>query len=284
MRNASPISAFEMKTKFSDVSEWLAYWMERPRIAPAKQRVFERYYCSFYSHFGPYLRKHYASQMHEVEEIVGRRTGCRVLEIGCGCGTESLWLGLLGANVVGIDLDQQRLAVAQARLAHTRNELGLAAQVEFAETSVFQIERFGKFDVIWMEQAFHHVEPRMEFLKLLQTLLSPGGSVVIADANAWNPFLQLQLLGRRGFKTIRQYEDSQGRTHVYGNERITTSRSLSRQLESVGFRVKSVRHFRIFPNAPWADRMGFVESCVPSWFKPVFTHFNLVAEQVASSS
>lgn len=270
--------------RFSDASEWLSYWITAPRIPAERQRILERYYQSYVSHFGPYLRRHYISQISELENEVARNPGCRVLEIGCGCGTESLWLGLQGASVVGIDLDRDRLEVARARLAHTKRDLGLRVQVEYEQMSVFQATRYGTFDVVWMEQTFHHIEPRMEFLRLLKSLVKPGGSFVISEANALNPLLQLQLIGRRGFKTLRKYTDSSGRTHLYGNERITTAGSLSRQLASVGFRVMSVRHFRVLPNVAWADRFGLLESFVPGWFKPGFTHFNLVAEHVPSSS
>jgi len=263
--------------RFNDISDWLDYWFVEPRLPEPEQSVLERYYHSFVSHFGSYLRKHYAAQISELEKIIIQKPGCRVLEIGCGCGTESIWLGLLGASVTGIDLQKDRLKVANARLAHIKEKLNLVPDVKFERVSVFDATRFGKFDVIWMEQAFHHVEPRDEFIKLLTQLIDLGGVVAISEANAWNPFLQLQLVLQRGFKTIKEYKDKEGNTHVYGNERITTAGDLSKQLVQMGFNVKSVRYFRIFPNRAWADRLEWVESIVPKWFKPAFTHYNLVA-------
>jgi len=262
---------------FNNISNWLDYWFIEQRLPEPEQKVFKRYYHSFVFHFGPYLRKHYAAQISELEKVIAERPGCRVLEIGCGCGTESIWLGLLGASVTGIDLQQDRLNVAWARLDHIKATLNLAPDVKFEQVSVFDATRFGKFDVIWMEQAFHHVEPRDNFIQLLAQLINPGGVVVISEANAWNPFLQLQLLLERGFNTVKEYKDKDGNSHVYGIERITTAGRLSRNLEQAGFTVKSVRYFRIFPNRVWADRLEWIESITPTWFKPVFTHYNLVA-------
>lgn len=272
-----------MTIRFANIASWLSYWLSHPRLEPGDQQVLEGYYRSYMANFGPYLQAHYASQIREMEEIVAQQPGCRILEIGCGCGTESLWLSMLGASVVGIDLDRSRLAVARARLAHTTEILGYCTKTRFEELSVFRASELGPFDAVWMEQAFHHIEPRAQFLELLRLLVRPGGTLVISEANAWNPLLQIQLFRRRGFKTLRVYQDSFGQAHPYGNERITSSRQLTRQLIRVGFQVRSVRHFRVLPNAAWSDRLRGIESVVPSWFRPAFTNFNLVAEHAPST-
>jgi hypothetical protein len=41
----------------------------------------------------------------------------------------------------------------------------------------------------------------------------------------------------------------------------------------------SLEYFRVFPNMPAADRLGFVDRAVPSFVKPAFTHFNLVLQR-----
>lgn len=269
----------ETDARFDDVSDWLSYWLEKPRLPKQDQATFNRYYHSFIAHFGPYVRDHYASQMREAQEIVIDRPGCRVLEIGCGCGTESLWMGLLGASVTGIDIQQDRLSVARAQLDHTVSELGLDPDVTFQAMSAFDARKLGNFDVIWVEQAFHHVEPREEFVQILAEVLRPRGIVVFSESNAWNPLIQLRLLRRRGFKTIKEYQDDDGGSHVYGDERITTPRALEKELKRVGIGVQAVRYYRIFPNRQWADRLSAIESVVPTWFRPAYTHYNLVAQR-----
>ena len=42
---------------------------------------------------------------------------CRALEVGCGTGTNSLWLAERGFDVLGVDLAQEAVARAQAKLA-----------------------------------------------------------------------------------------------------------------------------------------------------------------------
>ncbi|MDZ7736201.1 MAG: methyltransferase domain-containing protein [Gammaproteobacteria bacterium] len=120
---------------FQDISGWLDYWLRAPRIPEAEQAMLKRYYYSFLNHFGDYVRKHYASQVQEVEQFVRGSPGCRLLEVGCGCGTESLWLGLQGASVTGIDLNAERLATAmalsRAHQAGIWRESGCRVQADF---------------------------------------------------------------------------------------------------------------------------------------------------------
>jgi len=250
--------------KFDQLSDWLDYWLCTSRLPYKHQVILERYYKSFVINFGPYLRKHYNSQILEAENFIKKNQGCRVLEIGCGCGTESLWLGMNGARVIGIDLQRDRLEVARSRLDHLCREIKIDCDVQFHELSVFDALNLGKFDLIWMEQAYHHVEPREEFLRLLTDLVKPGGTVIISESNAFNPLLQFQYFMQRGFETIKEYTDKNGNSHTYGNERITTAARLCKDLEQVDFNIRSVRHYRVFPNYRWADRLDFIEKYIPA--------------------
>ena len=90
---------------FDNIAEWLEYWFVEPRLPEKEQAVLDRYYRSYRNYFGPYLKRHYVSQAREVEQIVTERS-CRVLDVGCGCGTESIWLGLLGAVLAPVAVDR----------------------------------------------------------------------------------------------------------------------------------------------------------------------------------
>lgn len=259
------------------ISEFLAAWLERAWLAPDEERVLRRYYASYVRHFGPYMRRQYAEQTRELIARVQRLSAPRVLEAGCGCGTESLYMALLGARVLGIDINQDRLGVARSRLAVLGREAGRSLDCAFENRSLFDLEPRGDFDVIWMEQAFHHLEPREQVLKLLPRLLAPNGVVVISEPNAWNPLVQLDFFRKRGFRTVVEYEDAEGQTHLYGNERILPPRRLVRHLRSVGLQPLSLRYFRLFPNLPMADSLSVIESWCPQIVKVPFTHYNLVA-------
>jgi 2-polyprenyl-3-methyl-5-hydroxy-6-metoxy-1,4-benzoquinol methylase len=269
-------------TRPKSISDFLAAWLEGRWLSEPDQGVLLNYYQSYVRHFGPYLRYHYCNQTVELLDKLNRSPDANVLEVGCGCGTESLFMALQGAHVLGLDVRHDRLAVASSRLQLLKRLGRDDLACRFEARSVFDITAESQFDIIWMEQAFHHIEPRRDALGHFARLLKPGGSIVISEANGWNPVLQLSLLRKRGFNTIASYTDSQGQQHVYGNERITTPVSLRRLLREAGLEASSLRYFRLFPNWRIADRLLNLERFMPSLLKPAFTHFNLVARKIAA--
>lgn len=168
----------------------------------------------------------------------------RVLEIGARFGTEASWFALNGAAVTAIDVTEERLQVGRARKEWLDRIQGQSLPVDLQNISLFRFAPAEKFDLIWMEMTFHHLEPRRLVYGALFDLLRPGGVVVICDANGWNSFLQLQFFLRRGFKTKIHFVDNSGETIEYGNERITTPFALRRGMRRAGFVVRSARAFR----------------------------------------
>lgn len=254
----------------ADPADFLAGWFDGGRLPPAQQAVLDRYYAGYRRHFGPRLRHFYADQLREVSGLV--RPSARLLEVGCGCGTESLWLAQQGAEVTAIDVRRDRLDVARARA----EALGLA--VEFAHTNLLDLPAEPRFDVIWMEQAFHHLEPRDEVVRHVAALLKPGGHLAISEANGANPLLQAQLFARRGFKTIATYIDAAGIERPYGNERVLRGTTLARLFAAAGIACQSLRWFRLWPNRPWAEPLAGIERW--HWLpKALFTHVNYVGRK-----
>ncbi|MBY0279293.1 class I SAM-dependent methyltransferase [Candidatus Binatia bacterium] len=138
------------------------------------------------------------------------------------------------------------------------------------------------FDLIWMEQALHHVEPREAALDRVVDLLAPGGRVVVSEANAANPLLQLQLLLRRGWRTRTTLVDHTGREHPYGNERVLRAATLVRALARRGVRCERVCHFRVFPNHPRFDGTRGIEARIERLqLVPLLTHYNYVGRRVS---
>jgi 2-polyprenyl-3-methyl-5-hydroxy-6-metoxy-1,4-benzoquinol methylase len=201
----------------------------------------------------------------------------RVLEVGFGCGTESLWMGLHGHKVSAIDIEQDFVDVARSRQRVLEQASGHAIDCTFSLASILDLDESEKFDLIWMEQTFHHLEPREQVLKKLAALTSAGGRVIISETNYWNLLNQLFFYRCRGFNMISTVHGV-----LVGNERILPAWSLRRQLEAQGFIIEKVRYFRIFPNRKWADRLSFVDHLIPPFLLPVFTHYNLVARKKTS--
>ena len=262
----------------TNISEFLQQWLSTETLPEAEQKILWQYYASYRWHFPPRLQHYYRRQTDEVMALLRRNPGARVLEIGCGAGTESLWMAMQGAHVDAIELSQARFHTAMARKVVVERELGRTLQCHFINETVFDMEVTQPYDLLWMEQTFHHLEPREAMVDKLASLVRPGGHIVVSEANGLNPLLQAQLFAQRGFsfKTIRHFEDHLGRRHPYGDERILSAHGLSRLFERRGVDRVSIEHFRLFPSSPVFDSLLSWEEAAPRWLPPLFTHYNYV--------
>lgn len=268
--------------EMTDISEFLAAWLHEDLIYGKEQKLFEKYYRSYKNFFGDYIQYHYNNQTQELMHILANLRQPEALEVGCGCGTESIWMALQGATVTGIDIQADRLEVARKRQKIVERSLQKQLSCSFEKRSIFELDREQKYDVIWMEQAFHHIEPRQVAVDKLSVLVKDGGFIVISESNAWNPLTQLAFYKKRGFSTIKEYTDNAGVIHQYGDERILTAKKLSTEFEKRKISATKVRYFRLFPNAKWAKHLKKLESYVPQWFVFPFTHYNYVGQKIAN--
>jgi len=265
----------------SDPATFLALWFEDNLLPAVEQGTFEAFYRSFRKSFPPRIRRYYSGQLTEVTAMVRGQPGALVLEVGCGCGSESLWLALQGARVYGIDVRADRVAVAESRAEVLSGFAGRPLPVQFASANFLDLPAEPSYDIIWMEQTFHHLEPRRRVVEHLARLVRPGGHLVVSEANGWNPLLQLQLLLRRGVRTVVTFTGEDGREHVYGNERVLSALALSELLGRVGFRRQRIRHFRSFPNHPLFSPLGRAEALLEhNFLAPLLTHYNYVGRRV----
>lgn len=255
----------------SSIAAFLAAWIENPTLGEKDQQTFDYYYRSYKRRFGPYLRHYYERQTHELMARIAARPGARVLEAGCGCGTEALWAAAKGASVVGLDISDELLSVARHRLELLERETGRPLPCTFQRGSVLDLAEDEPFDVVYLEQAFHHIEPRQALITKLARLVKPGGHLILSEANGWNPFLQWRLFRMRGLKTIVMHDG-----HLWGHERITVPWVLVKSFRPYRLVPVELRYFRALPNIAIADQLLPLERRIPTLLRPAFTHFNLI--------
>jgi 2-polyprenyl-6-hydroxyphenyl methylase/3-demethylubiquinone-9 3-methyltransferase len=106
--------------------------------------------------------------------------GKRVLDVGCGGGILSDSMARKGAQVVGIDLAQKALRVAQlhALEAHTPD-------VEYREISAEALaqQEPESFDAVTCMEMLEHVPDPSSVVRACSRLVKPGGSVFISTIN-----------------------------------------------------------------------------------------------------
>jgi glycosyltransferase involved in cell wall biosynthesis/SAM-dependent methyltransferase len=169
------------------------------------------------------LREHYPVMMSPdrhppglVEEIyVGRRThstefiaslprGARVLDAGCGFGSESFLFASLGARVVAVDRSPEQVEVARKRLPWFRDALGRDLDVAFQVADLEEFEpQADSLDLTWLASVLAAIRDQERFLRRIHHATRPGGRVMVTDMNLANPlFLSGEWLRRRrGMRT-----------------------------------------------------------------------------------
>lgn len=112
--------------------------------------------------------------------------GERVLDLGCGAGTDSLVAALMvgpGGRVTGIDMTPEMLAKARA----AADELAVE-NVEFVEGEAEQLP-FGdaSFDVVISNGVIDLIPDKDAVFAELHRVLRPGGRVQLADVTIQKP-------------------------------------------------------------------------------------------------
>ncbi|MER8182651.1 methyltransferase domain-containing protein [Kitasatospora sp. NPDC094015] len=127
------------------------------------------------------------------EQLAGH-TGLRVLDVGCGQGTQALRLARAGHLVTGLDPDPVTLGAAQAALAAEPDEV--RARVQLLTGDGHHCGRwFGprSFDVVLCHDVLRYLSDPDPLLASLARVLAPGGVLSLlvrnADALAMRPGL-----------------------------------------------------------------------------------------------
>jgi ubiquinone/menaquinone biosynthesis C-methylase UbiE len=100
--------------------------------------------------------------------------GLRVLEIGCGCGSEGECFARAGAHYTALDLTNAAVSLTQKRfqLANLDGRFvqGDAEDMPFAD---------GSFDLVYSHGVLHHTPDTARAIREVHRVLSPGGRAVI---------------------------------------------------------------------------------------------------------
>src|SRR6266404_9787120 len=152
--------------------------------------------------------------------------GKKVLEIGCGLGTDGAQFALAGADYTGIDLTDAAVDLARRRF-DLFNLLG-AFRTADAENLDFPNE---SFDVVYSHGVLHHTPDTTRAVREIHRVLRKGGRAVVMlyHRNSYNYRANIRLL-RRGGVHLLKWEKGVQLVHKLTGEPVDSLRAHARKL------------------------------------------------------
>ena len=227
------------------VEQVRAYWNARPcNIRHSQKPVGTKEYFDEVEQ-RKYLVEPHIPAFAEFERWQGKK----VLEIGCGIGTDTMNFARAGAQVTAVDLSEQSLAVARQRA----QVFGLADRIRFHQANAEELSQHvpvEAFDLIYSFGVIHHTPHPDRVLEQLRRYTHPGTElkVMVYHRHSWKVLWIVLSYGKGRFwkldELVAKYSEAQTGcpvTYAY------TRRSGRRWLERAGYRVTRVSADHVFP-------------------------------------
>jgi SAM-dependent methyltransferase len=113
--------------------------------------------------------------------------GSRVLEVGCGVGAQTVQLvtDSPGIELVSVDISEESLAQAKARVAAEAPD----ARVEWHHGDLLDLPyEDGSFDHLFVCFVLEHLPEPQQALTTLRRLIKPGGSITVIEGDHGSAF------------------------------------------------------------------------------------------------
>jgi 2-polyprenyl-6-hydroxyphenyl methylase/3-demethylubiquinone-9 3-methyltransferase len=147
---------------------------------PAELAKFEALAQSWWDPKGPSKPLHDLNPLRlQYVQRLAELPNKEVLDVGCGGGILSEAMARVGAKVLGIDLGQAVLDVAELHAMEAK--VSVAYRAVAAED--LARERAGGFDVVTCMEMLEHVPDPGAALGALAQLVRPGGDVIVSTLN-----------------------------------------------------------------------------------------------------
>jgi 2-polyprenyl-3-methyl-5-hydroxy-6-metoxy-1,4-benzoquinol methylase len=242
MRNPMNQSPRFQETPIDEVQ---AYWDNRPcNLRSSPSPVGTRVY------FEEVETRKYTVEPHipQFAEFA-RWRGKRVLEIGCGIGTDTINFARQGASVTAVELSERSLEIARRRA----EVFGMTDRIRFVQGNAEELTRLvpvEAYDLVYSFGVIHHTPHPARVVEQLRAYLRPGGTLklMVYHRRSWKVLWILCRYGRGQFwrtaELVARYSEAQEGCPVTYAYTRSEARAL---VESHGFRVRDLRVEHIFP-------------------------------------
>jgi len=227
------------------VDEVRSYWDRRPcNIRHSPKPVGTREYFDEVE-----ARKYFVEPHIPRFAQFERWRGKRVLEIGCGIGTDTVNFARNGAQVTAVDLSQQSLKLARKRV----EVYGLQDQVRFYTGSAEELSSFvpaEPYDLIYSFGVIHHTPHPERVVDQMRHYARVGTTVklMVYYRRSWKAFWILMGYGKGQFWRLKALVAEHSEAQTGCPVTYTYTREEGRGLiESSGFKATEIFVDHIFP-------------------------------------
>ena len=178
-----------------------------------------------------------------------RWRGKRVLEVGCGIGTDSVNFARAGAQLTAVDLSGESLRIASQRA----EVMGVADRIDFVQANAEELTSTvtgEPYDLVYSFGVIHHTPRPERALAEMRALTAPAGTLklMVYHRRSWKVFWIVAAQERgRFWKTdelVAKHSEAQTGCPVTFSYTRREGREL---VEGAGFRVRDVQVDHIFP-------------------------------------
>jgi 2-polyprenyl-3-methyl-5-hydroxy-6-metoxy-1,4-benzoquinol methylase len=178
-----------------------------------------------------------------------RWSGKRVLEVGCGIGTDSINFARAGAKLTAVELSSESLRIAEQRA----DVMGVTDRVRFVQANAEELTSAlddEPYDLIYSFGVIHHTPRPEQALAEMRALAAPRGTLklMIYHRRSWKVFWIVAAQGHgRFWKTdelVAEYSEAQTGCPVTFAYTRGEAQAL---VENSGFRVQDLHVDHVFP-------------------------------------
>ncbi len=194
--------------------------------------------------------------------------GKRVLEIGCGIGTDTISFAKAGARVTAVDLSEQSLALAKKRAALYGLDVKFYCADAEQLSSVVPVE---KYDLVYSFGVIHHTPHPDRVVQQIKNYVGPGSTVKIMVYNrySWKVFWILVANGRGAFwnlsKLVAKYSEAKEGCPVTYAYSPGQARRLLAGFDILGARVDHIFPYKISDYVQYRYRKVWYFRWMPGW-------------------
>lgn len=174
-----------------------------------------------------------------------RWRGRKVLEIGCGIGTDTINFARAGAHVTAVDLSQESLNVAQKR-AEVFN-----LKINFYQCNIEELSKrvpVEEYDLVYSFGVIHHTPHPEKAIEEIKKYMGMNSSfkIMVYNENSWKVFWIIMRYGFGQFWKKKQLTAKYSEAQTGCPVTFTYTKRSVKELVS-GFEIRDVFVDHIFP-------------------------------------